>query len=208
MRKTISILFPYITLIVIFALCNYLETTGQSTQSPSVAILITHAGDTNSVANLYVKYTGALDDGKFPLRYETTMRKSFHIEINGTQGGAKWTNSIEIPFENIRRITFAPTLGRMLVLDDLKSRGPEFLVEKRDGSFISIKRLNVDIKESYIYEETDPSGKMIKSFPFDGLSYSYKKAKLIGYNGNITTPFGEKGGFDISKEKVQSIEFK
>jgi hypothetical protein len=206
MRKTIDILFPPILMTVMIAFCTYLETTGQSTQSSSVAILITHAGDTNSVANLYVRYRSRVMDSK--REFETSIQKSFHLEINGTQGSAKWTNSIEIPFENIRRIIFAPTFGRMLVLDDLKARGPELLVEKRDGSSISIKRLNVDFNGSFTYEEIDPTGKMIKSFRLDNLYYYYKQMVLMGYQGNITTPLGEKGGFDISSEKVRSIEFK
>lgn len=175
-------------------------------QSPSVAILVTHASDTNFVTDLLAQYR-ALRMDKYGY-YPTTLNKYFHLMIEGTQGGATWTNQIEIPFESIRRITFAPSLGNKTELDVLKTRGPELIVEKSNGSSISIKRINFDIKECYIYEEVDPAGKLIKSFRFDILLYyKYGQERLDRFIGSIITPLGQKGSFNIQREDVRSIDF-
>jgi hypothetical protein len=193
------------TIILVSYAC--LQTTAQS-QSPTVEILVTHAGDTNRVDNLYVQYVALKMSKYIGEGYPTTLNKSFHFMIEGTQGGAKWTNPIEIPFDSIRRITFARSYSGKLKLDDLKARGPEILVEKRNESSISIKRINLDNQKCYTYEEIDPTGKMIKSFPFDILYYHKNGQERIEcYIGSMTTPLGEKGGFKIGVNEVRSIEF-
>ena len=210
--------------LVVLALC--LQASGAAqTQPGAVGVIVTHTGEQHRVTDLRAEYASVRLYGDWSA---TLFFEAAEVYLGITTEPGK-RNELVIPFSEIRKITypFRPTRKQEEVVlggkskGDWNKRGPELLIERRDGSSVAITYRDPTTPKYYlVYEEYGTDGTLTKSVKLH--AWETGTFKQVGKAGDLAvvknyylgafvcktvTPLGAETAFRIDAATVRAVRF-